>query len=160
VILGVVYTPFVRIALAARAALDSHRDFTRDDVSAALSDPVFLVALRWYCCDSERSDPSTFDPFTPFDYKVGVPTDRRVAMSMGGLRLTDPLWVSRDLSLLSTFGGRPPYQDVVLIAAYPMGALSSSRDFAIFRESSSDGLQRRIDIRAGRITDAEFAQWR
>src|SRR5689334_24655473 len=51
VIVGVVYTPFVRVALAARQAHDAFRDFGEQDVTPLIVEPLAYVALRWYCCD-------------------------------------------------------------------------------------------------------------
>jgi hypothetical protein len=48
-IVGVVYTPFIRIALAAKVARLNGEPFTRDDVTARLAEPVVYVAFRWYC---------------------------------------------------------------------------------------------------------------
>src|ERR1700682_3033244 len=48
-----------------------------------------------------------------------------------------PLWIKRDWTLLASFGGELPYRDVVLIAAYPMSALSTGSDFIIYRRWST-----------------------
>src|SRR4051812_35620180 len=54
VIVGVVYTPFVRVAVAATQAHDVFRDFTDDDVTPSMIEPLAYVALRWYCCDPDH----------------------------------------------------------------------------------------------------------
>src|SRR5215475_3061070 len=98
VIVGAVYTPFLRVALAANVARRAGRTFTQTDVSQSLIEPVAYVAFRWYCCDRDRNDPASFDPLTPFDYKVAVPGDR-VLLANSALRVTmSPLWIKRDIS--------------------------------------------------------------
>jgi hypothetical protein len=161
VIVGAVYTPFLRVALAAKAARSAGRDFTSNDVTRVLIEPVVYVAFRWYCCvDPEHGDDlASWDPTKPpVDYKIAVPGDQRV----GTLRLASPLWTSRDTSLLTTFGGAPPYRDVVLIAAYPMNVLTGGANFAIYREWGSPSLPEggSASILVGEVTPEDVTHWR
>jgi len=161
VILGAIYTPFLRVALAAKAAREAGRGFTRSDVPPTLIDPVAYIAFRWYCCDHDRPDPESFDPFRPFDYKLAVPGDK--VLRAWGLRATAaPLWIGRDVSLLASFGGELTYRDVVLIAAYPMSVLSTGHDFVIYREwpSPSDPRAMNREVRVGRVTRQDLTRWR
>jgi hypothetical protein len=162
VIVGAIYTPFLRVALAAKAARDKREYLTPADVKAAWIEPVVYVAFRWYCCvDRDHGDSlAGWDPFKPpFDYKIAVPGDR-VLRAIAGLKVTtSPLWVRPDISLLASFGGNPPYDDVVLIAAYPMSALSSAPDFVIYREKvSATGAT--MSLVVGRVTPEELKSWR
>jgi hypothetical protein len=45
-----------------------------------------------------------------------------------------PLWISYDLSRLSAFGESAPFNDTVLIAAFPLAALRADHLFVIYRE--------------------------
>ena len=45
---GVVYTPFIRVALAARLAREAKRPFGLEDVRPWMTSPEVWVALRWY----------------------------------------------------------------------------------------------------------------
>ena len=157
VIVGAIYTPYLRVALAARAARAAGRTFTEADVTPQLIEPVFYVAFRWYCCDRDRPEKESFNPRVPFDYKVAriragdgyVPTARSLQEA------TPPTWVRRDVSLLAAFGNTPSYDDIVLVVAYPMNALTTDAHFVIYRDVSTGR-----DIRVGRILANELAQWR
>jgi len=159
VIVGAVYTPFLRVALAAKMARQAGRTFAQTDVSPSLIEPVAYVALRWYCCGSDRNDPA---PLTPFDYKIAAPGDR-VLQANSGLRVTtSPVWIRHDVSLLASFGGDLPYRDVVLVAAYPMSILSTACDFVIYRELPSRTVPEGKDteLRIGRVTPEDLTRWR
>jgi hypothetical protein len=162
-IVGAIYTPFLRVALAAKAAREARRSFTARDVPPSLVEPVAYVALRWYCCDRDHgTDPANFDPSTPFDYKIVVP-GARVLRANSSLQVTaSPLWVRRDVSLLASFGGDLPYRDVVLVAAYPMSVLSAPCDFVIYREFPSRNLPqgRDTELRVGRVAPEDVSRWR
>jgi hypothetical protein len=157
VIVGAIYTPYLRVALAARAARAAGRTFTEADVTPESIEPVFYVAFRWYCCDTDRPEKDSFNPLVPFDYKVArvragdgyAPTARSLQEAI------PPLWIRRDVSLLDAFGGALPYDDVVLVVAYPMSALTTDADFVIFRDVSTGR-----HIRVGRVLASERAQWR
>lgn len=156
-ILGAVYTPFVRVALAAKAARQSNTSLTPED-GRRMAEPLVYVAFRWSCCDDEHGiTPETFNPFTPFDYHIAVPGDPPEA-SRWHLS-TPPVWVNRNVALLDAFGGAP-YPDVVFVAAYPLTVLSTPTDFIIYRQVESRDATRRIDIRVGRATAKELSQWR
>jgi hypothetical protein len=94
VVVGAVYTPFLRVALAARAAHQRGHSFAVSDVPSSLIEPVAYVAVRWYCCvDRDHGDDlASWHPLVPFDYKIAVPGDRFPRP----LNLVTPLWVSRD----------------------------------------------------------------
>ena len=164
VIVGAIYTPFLRVALAAKAARSAGRDFVSSDVTRSLIEPVIYVAFRWYCCvDPEHgNDLASWDPNRPpVDYKIAVPGDRLVG-SHSGLRVTSPLWASRDISLLSSFGGDLPQGDVVLLAAYPMSVLTGDPNFVIYREWPSPKVpQGRItSMLVGEVTPEDLTHWR
>ncbi len=130
---GLVYTPFVRVALAAKAAHDAGLPFTPDDIPPGTTDPVVYVGFRWLrCIDPEHaSDPSRCNPTGPFDYKIATPRDYWTRRE---LSVTFPRWINRDVtSVLAKFSAQPPYGDIVLIAAYPVSALSAGRNFVIYR---------------------------
>jgi hypothetical protein len=81
IVLGFVYTPFIRVALAAQASFDSGRHLRREDVAQWL-EPVVYIAFRWYCCvDRDHGDSlETWNPFTPpFDNRIEVNIEQRWA---------------------------------------------------------------------------------
>jgi hypothetical protein len=165
VIVGNIYTPFLRVALAAKAARDTGEDLTPADVKATWIEPVFYLVFHWYCCidRDHRNDFATVGPLqdAPVDYKIAVPGD--TVLRGFPLRVTaSPLWVRHDMSLLTSFGGEPPHGDVVLIAAYPMSALSTSSDFVFYRErpSATLPLGKTTDMISGRVTPDDVTRWR
>jgi hypothetical protein len=157
-VMAVVYTPFVRVALAAKVAWDEGRHLEKDNISPALLEPVAYVAFRWYCCvDSDHGDRWNWHPRTPpFDYDVATPASAR-----GWGVIARPLWVRRDLSLLDEIGGIP-YDDIVLIAGYPMSVLSQPSDFGIYRSwpSPIDPRHQDTGMIVGRVTAADVRGWR
>ncbi len=163
-VVGVVYTPFVRAALAAKMARDAAHTFSREDVRSEWTEPVVYVAFRWYCClDAVHgSTPETWNPFAdPFDYRIALPGET-VGPTTGVS--TTPLWVRRDVSaLLNPFGGAR-YPDVVLVAAYPLSAFSAPTDFVIYRPvhwiPHRPNSQWQQDFEVGRLTQSDVAAWR
>jgi hypothetical protein len=158
VIVGVVYTPFVRVALAAAATRAAGRTLSAYDMPPELVDPIVHIAFRWYCCDSIKGDtPLSFNPFAePFDYRIAVPGDPPVVST--GVTVT-PLWVRRDLSALAAIGGLP-FRDTVLLAAYPLVALSGPSDFVIYRRVVGPDGHTITEERRGRITASDLRDWR
>jgi hypothetical protein len=134
-------------------------------VKPAWIEPVVYVAFRWYCgLDPYHGNTvATWDPSTPpVDYKIAVPGDRVLrGDSVIGV-IASPLWVRHDMSLLASFGGDPPFKDVVLIAAYPLSALSSSPDFVIYLEWPSARFPTGKDagMIVGRVTPDDLTRWR
>jgi hypothetical protein len=165
-VVGVVYTPFVRVALAAKAAQAEGRLLNAEDVPARLVEPVAYIAFRWYCCDHVHGEePLTFNPYgEPFDYRIAVPNDSvRFPWPRPWRVMTTPLWLTRDLSVLTRFGaGDLPYHDIVLVAGYPMDALVDNTDYIIYRTWPSPNDPRAFakEVRAARILAADLARWR
>jgi hypothetical protein len=162
-IVGAVYTPFLRVALAARNARLAGHTFGEQDITPQLAEPVVYVAFRWYCCDADRPDPSTFDPFVPFDYQIAERGKEQFLANWSHLSAA-PLWVSRDIALLSHFGGDLPYRDVVLVAGYPLSVLKGPNTaFVIYRKLDQNGSYQYItkeQIRIGRVRAEDYSNWR
>ena len=160
-VMAVVYTPFIRVALAAKAALAARREFRLEDVTDDLTEPVAYIAYRWYCCvdHAHGQDKTTWDPHRePLDYRVATDSDpqtRRLRL----IFLPNPLAVNPDVSWLKRFGDRLPYDDLVIVAAYPVRELARARDFAIYQKESYDG-HVGISTIPGRVTPADLAGWR
>ena len=169
VIVGVVYTPFVRVALAAKKAHDAFREFGDEDLTPALVEPLAYVAMRWYCCDADHgADLASHHPLVPFDYKIAVAGYDRFSESLirlDALRLLPPVWVKRARSMLADLGGSLAYSDIVVVAAYPVADITPDTDFIIYRDHPTPGADgypaRNVrDVRDGRVTAADLALWR
>jgi hypothetical protein len=154
-----VYTPFVRVALTAQAAFDAGRRLAREDIAPDILDPVVYIAFRWYCClDLDHGTSiETWNPREPFvDYGIAVPGTQMFKR----FQLTRPLWVRRDLSMLKPLGGAP-YTDVVLVAGYPLSALSQPGDFIIYRKLSDPVSGRPgTDMLVGHVSATHVQNWR
>ena len=157
VVVGAVYTPFVRVALAAHAAHDKGERLDPENIPEWVVEPVVYIAFRWYCCDGDHGDMASYHPLEPFDYALAVPG------RPAGLRniAAPPLWVERDLSLLNAFGG-VPYSDVVLLAGYPLPALSQPGDFVIYRNVPNPANPQYPGtlMEIGRVTASDVRDWR
>src|SRR6476620_12231448 len=70
VVVGAVYTPFVRVALAAKAAWATGERLQPETIPATLVEPVVYIAFRWYCCDGDHGDQWSYHPLEPFDYEI------------------------------------------------------------------------------------------
>ena len=162
--MAVVYTPFIRIALAANAAANEGRTFSTADVTDALVEPVVYVAYRWYCCvDREHGDSATtWDPHrAPTDYHVATMLDRMPGTFPPQPLPPAPLAVTVDWSGLARFGIPRPSHDVVLLATYSFAVLAQPHDFAIFRRADGAGQSLYgTYVIPGRITAGDLAAWR
>ena len=157
-VVGMVYTPFVRVALAAQAAFDAGHSLAQEDLAPDILEPVVYIGFRWYCCldlDHGASN-ETWHPRAPFDYGIALPNTpvfRR-------FQVTRPLWVRRDLSMLKPFGGTP-YPDVVLVAGYPLSAVSQPGDFIIYRQTTDlvSGRSGTVMV-VGHVSPTHVQSWR
>lgn len=159
-VVGAIYTPYVRVPLAARAAWQAGARLDPAAIPPAWTEPIAWVALRWYCCDPDRPDLATFNPLVPFDYKVAVPGDRALRQMPWIHPVGTPLWVRDDLSPLAPFG-QLPYEDVALLVGYPLDVLRAGGDIVIFRHypPERDGGHAGTALRVGRITPRDLAGW-
>jgi hypothetical protein len=148
VVVGAVFTPFLRVALAARRARERNAPVKVEDLQVQWGSPVVYVALRWYCCDSP--DPAAFDPFGHFDFTFGL--RQREERTLG---LRPPLEVFRGTDVLDEFGGTLPYNDVVLVAVYPLASLHAGTEFVISRRVNGATF-----TRIGRVTAENYVAWR
>jgi hypothetical protein len=116
--LAAVYTPFVRVALAARSARDAGHVLLPDDVDSKLVEPSVFIAFRWVARDSEHADSVYAEPQVFWIFKRNI--DRRgLPRPRNG---TDPICVKRGndaTALLASFGAERPYDDFALVAAFP-----------------------------------------
>jgi hypothetical protein len=72
-----------------------------------------------------------------------------------------PLWVTRTLTLLEGLG-ELPYDDLVLIAGYPMSAIRTQRGYVIYEDLPSAYFPDKTGFGAvvGRVTPHDLARWR
>jgi len=160
VLVGAIYTPFVRVALAARDLRAKGITPTADGIPREAKTPTVYIAFRWYESNSEAAVQGWLgSPYMIADkltYKRPFPAGQEVRLP------EPPLWVDTTLATLSDFGG-PPFADTVSVAAYPIGTLLALPNFVVFREFTEPGAQRvrtATEVRVGRILPEELAGWR
>jgi hypothetical protein len=137
---GAVYTPFVRIAMASKAARLQGRDLTAADLPDWLIAPVVYIALRWYCVDSACNLPTQ-----PIDVTI-LPDQRRPF---------PPVWTSRNLDVLTRFGALAS-ADTIAVAAFAVATITPGAMIRTCVWTSSS----HCDGRGGVITEADIAAWR
>ncbi len=135
---GLIYTPHTRVATAGRAARAAGQPLSAEQVPEWMRAPVVYVAFR----------PLSGVPAKALQVAVvpeGTPTCCRTPQPT----LVRPLWVG-DRDTLRAFGAEPPADDVGLVAAFPLQALSETVDFVAFYRAELDGALRSIE-RRGRV---------
>jgi hypothetical protein len=151
---ALLYTPFVRIAMAAHTGRTRGVTFGSADVPDAWRERVVYVAMRWFPHDPGESGGVEADTqdvsvtLVPSGYLPGY-VDR-----------VDPIWLSHDPALLAPFGVTVPYPDVVAIAAFPMAALRADHDVIAFRRTVTDTGQRGGHYRLARIAASDISALR
>ena len=148
---GVVYTPLLRVAWAAHARQPSGRPLTVDEVPAWMAAPVLYVALR-------TPPAAGAGDLGPPSVAV-VPADTATCCLEPQPTLVRPLWMSDDPAVTARFGATVPFNDLGVIAAYPIEVLRSGLDFvAFYRVDGLDGPSS-VEMR-GRIEPSDLENWR
>lgn len=157
VVVGAVYTPFSRVAFAVKAAHLEDRTLSLQAIDPDLLRPIAYIAFRWYCCDP-LSTAASVDPLAGPQPKIAWASDL-ASWQRGASR---PLWVKPAAEALETFGAQLPYDDVVLVAAFPMDALRPNHVFAIYKDypPTPDAPLGSRSVRYGQIRAAELSDWR
>jgi len=148
---GVVYTPSLRIAWAAHARQASGRPLTVDDVPPWMAAPVVYVALRTptVAYAGDLGTPSV----------AVVPADTATCCLEPQPTLLRPLWTSDNPTLIARFGATVPFDDLGVIAAYPIEVLRRGLDFvAFYRVDGRDG-PASVEMR-GRFEPSDLEDWR
>ena len=133
------YTPFVRVALQAKAAHDRGIVLTLADVDAAALESVVYVAFTLRACCGEREEDINTGPLTiraVFDPQAArtAATAARV-LEDGKAR---PLWVQAGTAPLRSLGIEPP-EHVEAVAAFPVDIVTAAKEFRIGRLSPDRG---------------------
>ena len=154
VVVGAVYTPFLRVAFLSRAARDRGERLDPASLDPRVLEPLVYVAFRWYCCEDDPTgalavaEPKVLMlPVAPRAPQFVNVMDRH-----GAVR---PIWSRKGSAVLESFAGSPPYDDIVLVAAFPSGVLEAGRPFVIYKDSGT-----RQSIRTGVVRADDAFAWR
>jgi hypothetical protein len=124
---GAVYTPFVRVAFAARAARRQGRAIGVHDIPAWLTAPVADIALGFGSAPPGRET-------LPKEATVAVvPRSMAVSCREPPSTLFDPVSLTHDGSLLERFGAEVPVENLAWVATYPLEALRTDLAFVACR---------------------------
>jgi len=157
-VVAAVYTPFLRVAFLSRAAVDRGARLDPEDIDRGVTAPLVYVAFRWYCCDSgwTEADAAALAASEPRVLMLPIaPSAPQFVSSMDRRGAVRPVWWHRGTAVVEAFGAPPPYEDVALVAAFPVGVLQSGRPFVIYKAAS--GLS---SVRTGVVRVDDAAAWR
>jgi hypothetical protein len=147
---GAVYTPFVRVAFAARALTQAGRPVTIADIPSSAVQPVTWFAMRWGPEDQVRV------PAEAAANALGV-----VLSGPHVPEATQPVWTSRDLGVLTTFGAPVPFDDAAIVAAFRNTDVRAG--LSVFAFVMRTGPRQRgwiASVRGGHIEESDLAVWR
>ncbi len=149
---GLLYTPFIRVAIAARRAADRGETLNASDLPGALVEPV--VYVRFY-----RTEP-------PPEYPEAarLPVMFGLVPSQQGnptYAPRPPVWVKEvEGSILDVGAAGTDGQVFHPVAAFPIEAVRVGYDFVVYRRwQSNTGTSHVIQTRA-RITEEDVRHWR
>lgn len=156
VVVGAVYTPFLRVAYLARAAAHRGERFTSDDVDGRETAPIVLVAFRWYADASDAADAlAAAEPqVVMLPLAPQAPPYVRFTKDVR-LGAVAPLWSRKGTASHGAFGAPDPYDDIALVAAFPAHVIEAGRPFAIYKDT-----ERVQSIRVGVVRADDAAAWR
>ena len=154
VVVGAVYTPFLRVALLSRAARDRGERLDPASIEASVDEPLVYVAFRWYCCDNDST--GALAAAEPQVLMLPVaPRAPQYVNFMNRRGAAQPVWTRKGSAVLESFGAQPPYDDIVLVAAFPSGVLEAGRPFVIYKD-----VRTVQSIRTGVVRPDDAAAWR
>jgi len=157
-IVGLVYTPFVRVALLSHAATQRRESITVDDIAPEIVEPTVYIAFRWiYCCAPfDPLDPTDFDPLAPPDPEVLAPSSGSPLHPRPAAQGEEPARVHKGPGLISKYGGFEAYGNVAVVAEFPMTLLKAGQAFMIFKRYSPSRSRHWVGV----IRASDIGRWR
>lgn len=149
---GVVYTPYVRVALAARSADDQGREFGVEDVTAEMTAPLIYFAIGDHGTDPLAT--GVLPAHTPLSMRLvtehsGVNSSRR--------RVISPVWVRLAIPRYLRFGLRSDWS--YALGAFRIEDLQADTRVELYREHR-EGSRLQVHIAPGLISDADIRAWK
>jgi len=164
VVVGAVYTPFLRVAFLSHAAAERGERLEPADVTPVVTEPLAYIAFRWYGRDVV--DPSRAEEFAALPPRVAMlrtppPSVEKAGVPFSTVRSgVPPVWSKPAGALLETFGATLPYDDVAFVAAYPLESLTPLRTFVMYKALYTEEIPHVISLRFGVVRAADAAGWR
>jgi hypothetical protein len=137
-VVGSVYTPFIRVALASRRAMLDDKELPASQLDKTLVQPMIYVAIRH------------------ITLPIAVqPSDVRVVLTelsdLEGKWGTPPVWIKAPSEALGLFEANEKTQTFVVVAAFPIEAVQPDLQFII---------ERKRFFSRSPISHSELARWR
>lgn len=155
VVVAAVYTPFLRIAFLSHAAAERGREVDPASVDASLMDPLVHMAFRWYCCDSDHVASLKASKPRASMFRTAAGTSPPRGVLLAAIRGVPPVWSKPGSESLTQFGAMPPYDDIALVAAFPLERLKEGQRFAVYKEIEGSG-----SVRIGVVRADDASRWR
>jgi hypothetical protein len=155
VIVGTVYTPFIRVALFAKAAQARGHLATREEVDPRLLEPDVVIALRWYV-KNEVCNP-------PTPPQVGLSDGETIVRPWQGAAPKRIAVGAAAGALLRNFGASTPFDDVVTIAVYPRTELVAGRILTVYKRCPRADVSDRaasVSAEVAEILREDIQRWR
>jgi hypothetical protein len=152
---GWVYTPFVRVALAAATSKAAGEPLRPSDIPSSLTKPVIQFAM-WRLKLPEIARLEVLET---------APSFMEIAESPGAEGRTLPLWVSTDPVSLRDLDVNLGKYDVEIVAAFSMDAVRPGRDILCYRSTkltaaNSGGRDQITGVMRAAIHESDWARWR
>lgn len=148
---GVVYTPFLRVAMAAHAALQRGERLTPVQVPATLTEPLVYVAM-WKFPGS--SSAPALKPVAE------IPSTIVLAPKGQNRNGQDPVWVSSDPARLREFDRHIDLTVVEVVAAFPVEAVRPQLEFVLIRRRATESNEEYAVYVPGEIRAPALQEWR
>lgn len=149
---GAVYTPYLRVALAARAAREEGRTFTTGDVTAEMTAPLIYFAIG-----EVGENPLPAAPL-PVDAPLAMRlTTEHSHPGSSRRREISPVWTRRDVAAFLRYGLRPKWS--YMFAAFRPEDVKPDTRVELYREFR-EGSHREVLATPGLVTEADVASWR
>ena len=107
VVVGAVYTPFLRVALLSRAAHERGERLETDSIEPRVLEPLTYIAFRWYCCvDAANEALAAVEPrvlMLPI-----APRAPQFVKFMDRREAVEPVWSRKGSAVLESFGAPLP----------------------------------------------------
>jgi hypothetical protein len=147
-VVGLAYTPYLRVALAARAAAHAGVALDPGTLPAWLVAPVVYVAVRWYApCGGAGADRGLSVKATTPDATLS-----RVVFGTDGI---PPIRVFAP-AMLKQLNDPPPFDDIAHVVTYPLELLRQDTDLVVFKQDSPE----QLCAERGRILRSSTEKWR
>lgn len=148
---GVVYTPYLRVALAARAAADQGREFTVEDVTAEMTAPLIYFAIGDYGADPL---PAPWPTDTPLSMRLITEHSDPGSPSR---RVTFAVWLRREIPDYLQYELRPDWS--YALGAFPITHVQADSRIELYRERREGSNLQRIAA-PGLVSEADLRAWK